>query len=176
MNIAILLGSPRPKGNSDLLADAFAAEAAKKHEVHTIALRDYNIHPCKGCNACMQPPHLCAQHDDMTLIYPLLQQADMLVMASPVYFYNVSAQLKTCLDRLHTPLRNSFHIQKTALLLTAASLKEHVCQPAILQYQLLVNNFNLQNIGIIATQGVKEPGEVLHTTHMGKARQMAQKL
>ena len=111
MNILILTGSPRHGGNTDLLAEAFAKGASTNHCVDIVSVGDYKVNPCMGCNACFKnDANICCQKDDMQVIYNKLAQADMLVIASPVYFYGLSAQLKAVIDRCHNPIRNTFHI------------------------------------------------------------------
>ena len=87
MNILILSGSPRKGGNTELLAEAFAKGAAEHHPVEILSVHNYNVNPCLGCNACFKTNGVCAQKDDMTFIYEKMIQADMLVIASPVYFW-----------------------------------------------------------------------------------------
>ena len=125
MNILILSGSPRKGGNTELLVDAFAKGAMEHHQVEIVSVRDYKVNPCMGCNACFKTNGICAQKDDMSVIYEKMSQADMLVIASPVYFYGISAQLKAMIDRCHNPIRDTFHIKQMALLLVGeASLHE----------------------------------------------------
>ena len=94
MNILILSGSPRKSGNTELLVEAFAKGAERQHQVEVVSVRDVKVNPCVGCNACFKSDGICAQKDDMAVIYEKMSQADMLVIASPVYFYGLSAQLK----------------------------------------------------------------------------------
>ena len=121
--VLILVGSARKGGNTDLLAQSFAQGAQAHHDVEIISVADVSVKPCTGCNACAAAPgYRCVQRDDMDKIYDSLSRADVLVLASPVYFYGVSAQLKAVIDRLHTPLRNAFKLKKLALLLVGAAL------------------------------------------------------
>lgn len=113
MNIVILSGSPRKGGNTEILAESFAQGASSKHNVDFISVRDYHINPCIGCNSCFKrDDQSCIQKDDMQTVYDKLAKADMLVVASPVYFYGISSQLKALIDRCHNPLRDSFKIKK----------------------------------------------------------------
>ena len=122
MNILIVSASPRKGGNTELLAEAFAQGASAQHHVEIVSVRDVKVNPCLGCNACfVSESNSCAQKDDMPLIYEKMNHADMLVIASPVYFYGISAQLKAVIDRFHNPIRDSFHIKKMALLLVGAA-------------------------------------------------------
>jgi arsenate reductase (thioredoxin) len=99
-----LQGSPRKKGNTHYLLETFMNEAEKSGaRTHVIEAAEKNIIPCIGCGLCEKKGHCVTQDDDMTLeIYPLLREADVIVAASPIYFYNVTAQLKALIDRSQT--------------------------------------------------------------------------
>lgn len=87
-----------------------------------ISVADYKVNPCIGCNSCFaREGNQCFQKDDMAKIYEKLKITDMVVIASPVYFYGISAELKAIIDRLHTPMRNEFQVKKLALLLGGCS-------------------------------------------------------
>ena len=100
MYTLILLGSPRMNGNSETLARA-AGESleAAGGEVEYIHLNFLKIRPCQGCGGCDKTGQ-CILRDDMDLIYEKLDRADRVIMASPIYFYSVSAQLKIVMDRV----------------------------------------------------------------------------
>jgi len=100
-SVLVLLGSPRKKGNSAILADAIASGAqAKGAQVEKIFLHESKIAPCKSCYTCQKPDSKgCAIQDDMQSLYPKMLQADAWVIASPVYWFNMSAQTKLWLDR-----------------------------------------------------------------------------
>lgn len=110
--IVVLAGSMRKGGNTDLLAQAFAEGAGKNNTVEIVSVADYKVNPCIGCNSCFnREGNQCFQKDDMMKIYEKLKIADIIVIASPVYFYGISAQLKAMIDRLHTPMRNEFRVK-----------------------------------------------------------------
>ncbi len=97
--ILILAGSPRKGGNSDLLCDEFARGAAEAgHTVEKLRVAEKNIGYCRACYACRESG-VCAIHDDMAEVLQKMIDADVLVLASPVYFYSISAQLKAVIDR-----------------------------------------------------------------------------
>ena len=99
-NILILSGSPRKGGNSDLLCDEFARGAAEAGNiVEKIFLRDKKIGYCTACYYCGDHSGVCAIKDDMAQILERMHWADVIVLASPVYFYSVDAQIKTVIDR-----------------------------------------------------------------------------
>ena len=86
--------------------------------------------------------------------------ADMIVAASPVYFYGISAQLKAMIDRLHTPFRKEFHVKKLALLLVGAATLPELFDAIKVQYQLILNFFHLEDAGMVLVQGVKDIGDI----------------
>ncbi len=98
--ILILKGSPREKGNSATLADRAAAGAqAAGAQVESIYLHSLDIRPCDACDLCLEPGAGCVIEDDMQPLYPKLAQAGAILLATPVYWFTFSAQLKLCMDR-----------------------------------------------------------------------------
>lgn len=159
--IVVLVGSARKNGNTDLLAKAFVDGASIKNDVEVVSVADYKVNPCIGCNSCFsRENHQCFQKDDMALIYEKLMEADMIVAASPVYFYGISAQLKAIVDRLHTPLRNEFRVKKLALLLVGAATLPELFDAIKIQYQLILNFFQLEDAGMVLVRGVKDIGDM----------------
>jgi len=98
--LLILKGSPREKGNSAVLADqAAAAAGAAGWQVECVSLQDLDIRACDGCDLCAQTGEYCVIDDDMQSLYPKLLAADALMLATPIYWFTFSAQLKLCIDR-----------------------------------------------------------------------------
>lgn len=173
--IVILVGSVRKDGNTDLLAQAFADGAKKKNDVEIVSVADYKVNPCIGCNSCfLRENHQCFQQDDMQMIYEKLKQADMVVVASPVYFYGISAQLKAVIDRLHTPMRNDFHIKKLALLLVGAATLPELFDSIKMQYQLVLNFFHLEDAGMVLVRGVKDKGDIRNNAALQEAYELGE--
>ncbi|MBQ8134328.1 MAG: flavodoxin family protein [Clostridia bacterium] len=171
--ILVLAGSVRKGGNTDLLVQAFAEGAEKNHEVEIVSVADYKVNPCIGCNSCFKREgNQCFQKDDMPLIYEKLKNTDILVIASPVYFYGISAQLKAVVDRLHTPMRSEFKIKKLALILVGAAVLPELFDSIKLQYQLVLNFFHLEDAGMVLVRGAKDKGDV----KAGKALKQAYEL
>lgn len=173
MNILILSGSPRKGGNTDLLVEAFVKGASQKHQVEVVSVHDYNVSPCMGCNACFRhEDHACCQDDDMTAIYRKMAVADMLVIASPVYFYGLSAQLKAVIDRCHNPVRDTFHIRKMALLLVGAASLPELFDSILTQYRLCLGFFKLEDAGHVLVRGVKDKGDIKNSDALQEAYQL----
>ncbi len=98
--ILVLSGSPRKNGNSAALCRAFARGAEESgHQVETVFLRDKKIGCCLACYHCKKSGGVCAVKDDMGEMLDKMKAADVIVMASPVYFYSIDAQMKALIDR-----------------------------------------------------------------------------
>ena len=121
--ILVISTSLREHSNSKTLAEAFAAGAASAgHEVELVSLRDKQISFCRGCFACLRLGR-CVIKDDAPAIVEKMHDADVIAFASPIYYYEMSGQMKTLLDRA-TSLFDSDYAFKEAYLLTAAAEKE----------------------------------------------------
>jgi multimeric flavodoxin WrbA len=101
--VLVILGSPRKKGNSSTLAARISGGAKSAGaEVETLFLQDLKISPCRGCDTCKKDDSKgCAINDDMQEIYRKLIKADAWVIASPVYWFTMSAQTKIFMDRCY---------------------------------------------------------------------------
>jgi multimeric flavodoxin WrbA len=100
--ILVLNGSPRLKGNTATLIDEFTKGAeGLGNTVVRFDLHEMNIHPCRGCfGGGKNPESPCVQKDDMDKIYPIYKEADIIVLASPMYYWSITGQLKCAFDRL----------------------------------------------------------------------------
>lgn len=99
-SIIILKGSPRVKGNSAVLAEQiFAGAKEAGAEVDSVYLSGLEINPCDACDACQENDDGCIVLDDMQSLYPKLKQADVIVIASPIYYFTMTAQTKAFVDR-----------------------------------------------------------------------------
>lgn len=110
----------------------------------------------------------------MALIYEKANEADMLVIASPVYFYGLSAQLKSVIDRFHNPIRDTFHIQKMALLLVGAATLPELFDSILTEYQLCLNFFNLEDAGKVLARGCKDKGDIINSGYLDEALQLGE--
>lgn len=103
MKITCLLGSPRPNGNSATIAHHFL-KIAERHgaQIHMFALNKMNFRGCQACMACKTKLDHCALKDDLTQVLDDIRDSDVLVLATPTYFHDVSAQMKTFIDRIYS--------------------------------------------------------------------------
>jgi multimeric flavodoxin WrbA len=98
--VLVLSSSPRKGGNSDVLCDQFISGAQEAgHQAEKIFLKDKKINYCTGCGTCFNGGKPCPQKDDMTEILEKMVEADVIVMATPIYFYTMCGQMKTLIDR-----------------------------------------------------------------------------
>ena len=153
MNILVLNGSPRPNGNTAYLVDGFRTGAEEAgHTVTVEPVGQMRIQGCLGCEACHTGKGgRCVQNDEMQRLYPLIQAADMIVFASPIYYFTLTAQLQSVLHRTYA-IGIPETVKKTALILTSGS--RYVCAPAIGQYyQSVVEYWEVENAGIFTSNG-----------------------
>lgn len=123
-NIVVIASSPRRNGNSNALVKAFAeGAAAAGHAVEVVQLSNKKMEFCRGCMVCNQT-NQCVIRDDMKEIVEKLLAADVVVFATPVYYYSVSGQLKTFFDRTSPLFTAKYHFTDVYLLATAAEDEE----------------------------------------------------
>lgn len=122
MKILVLNGSPRPEGSTARMCRAFEEETlAKGHNVVQVDVCMKHINGCLACEACHKDKsRKCIQDDDMQAIYPILDDAEMLVIASPIYYHTYSGQMQCALNRIYA-LDKPLNLKKSALFLSAGS-------------------------------------------------------
>ena len=157
--IIILNGAARKNGNTAKLAEAFADGArAAGNEVKSFYLDGMNIHSCKGClNAGKNSNSPCSQKDDMDKIYVEFEKADVIVFASPLYFWTVTGTLKTAADRLYAELEclGYGRFPKKSVLLMTADGGDY--SQALTWYRTYERNLGWKNLGEVLGKGkVKE--------------------
>ena len=148
MNILILNGSPRPNGNTSAMVDAFVAGAKENHHnISVVPICQKKIAGCIACEYChTKGGGKCVQQDDMQEVYPLLESADMIVLASPVYYHSFTGQLQSAINRIYA-LDKPKNLKKAALILSSGS--DHVYCGAIYEYQnSFLNYLKLEDMGI----------------------------
>ena len=158
--VLIITTSLRNKSNSDALA-AEVLRGAKDagHEVELISLKDKRIQFCIGCLAC-QSTQRCVFKDDAAGIAEQVKQADTLVFATPIYYYGMSGQMKTLLDRLNPLYPSDYRFRKVYLLSTAAEEEDYVPLKAVSGLQGWIDCFEKAAFaGSLFCGGVSDAGE-----------------
>lgn len=170
--VLILSGSPRKNGNSDILCDEFARGAAEAgNHVEKIRVSEKNIGFCRACYAC-RGTGVCAIRDDMAEVLRKMIDADVLVLASPVYFYSIDAQLKALIDRtvarwLEVKNKEFYYI------VTAADSGKEAAETTLACFRGYADCVDgAIEKGVIYGMGVYEKGKVKDTAAMKEAYEM----
>lgn len=176
--IVIIKGSPRKGGNTDILADAFIEGIDRnKYEISIISAAGIKVGGCTGCNACYaNESHCCVIKDDMQELYRILADADIIATATPIYFYGITSQLKSIIDRLHNPVRNEFKVKKLILMMVCADNIPSVFDSAEMMFKSILEYFSLENGGIIKAPGIENKGDIKGKPVLAIAKRLAEKL
>ncbi|MFZ2447209.1 MAG: flavodoxin family protein [Syntrophobacteraceae bacterium] len=186
MLVVAIYGSPRKHGNTDLMADAFleGASSAPNLRVERIYVRDLSISGCLGCGHC-DNKGVCIQRDDMDSVIPLLDSADRVVMASPIYFYGLPGQLKLLVDRSQAPFmrrelkkKEGEHsppvlaaVRKGFLLSAGATRGKRLFECAVLTAKYFFDALDIASTGELCFREIDEKGSLLrHPTAIEQCR------
>jgi multimeric flavodoxin WrbA len=159
MNILVLQASPNVHGSTALLVDGFSRGAREAgHKVTVADVCRMNIAPCTGCVACgYEGP--CVQHDDMDALRRQILSADMLVLATPLYYYGMTAQLKTVIDRFCSANSSiTGRRLRSALLTVAWNADDWTFEALAAHYHTLVRYLHLRDEGMVLGYGCGTPG------------------
>ena len=175
--VLILSSSPRKGGNSETLAAAFAKGAREAdHQVETVYLREKQYGFCKGCFACLNLGH-CVIQDDAVEITDKMHDADVLVFVTPVYYYSVSGQLKTVLDRANPLFGTDYAFTKAFLLATAAEDGPETVKGTVKAVQGWVDCFErCELVDTVFAGGVNDIGEIAGRPALERAYQVGKEI
>lgn len=153
MKIVVLNGSPHLNGATSDMVNAIAEGAREAgHEVVSINVAHKNIKGCMACEYCRKKKKgICVQKDDMQDIYPQILSSDMVVFASPIYYFTLSAQLQAVIHRTYA-IDIPKNVKKVALIMSSGS--KFVYGAAITEYfQSIVEYWGVENAGIFTANG-----------------------
>lgn len=173
-NVLILSSSPRKGGNSDLLCDRFADGAREAgNYIEKINLFEQKIGYCLGCGACSERGRPCPQKDDAALIIQKMIKADVIVLATPVYFYTMSAQMKTLIDRAcarYTEIRD----KEFYFIVTAADTSREAMERTLEGFRGFTDCClpNPKEMGVIYGTGAWKKGDIKKRPAMEEAYRM----
>lgn len=160
-NVLVLSSSPRQGGNSELLCEQFMIGAQEAgHHTEKIFLKNKKINYCTGCGTCLNGKKSCSQKDDMAEVLEKMIAADVIVMATPVYFYTMNAQMKTLIDRTcsrYTEIRN----KEFYFIVTAADNSKRAMERTLEGFRGFTSCLNgAKEKGIIYGTGAWNMGEI----------------
>ncbi|HOI72448.1 MAG TPA: flavodoxin family protein [Methanobacterium sp.] len=169
----MLSGSPRRGGNSDILCDQFILGADESgNQTEKIFLRDKDINYCLACDTCQENGGICDQDDDMAEVLDKMIASDVIVMATPVYFYTMNAQMKTVIDRTYS--RYAEIRDKDFYFITTAAVKnKQALEKTIEGFRGFTSVLNgPKEKGIIYGTGAWNIGDIKETKAMTEAYDM----
>jgi len=180
-NILVLTGSPRRNGNSERMADAFIKGAqAAGHEVTKFESARKEIGGCKACSTCWSKGRPCSFPDDFAELAPLLEAADVLVLATPLYWYSFPAQIKAAIDKIYPYLADScqrpLKIKESLLLVCGADGDMKMFDGIIATYREIAGFMNWADKGVLAVPNIIEKGDIETTDALGRAEELGKSL
>jgi len=175
--VLVLSASPRKGGNSDLLCDQFMLGVKEAgNQVEKIFLRDKRINYCIGCGACQGNGGKCVQKDDMAKILDKMIAADVIVMATPVYFYTMNGQMKTLIDRTcsrYTEISN----KEMYFIVTAADSRKQTMERTLEGFRGFTSCLTgVREKGVIYGTGAWNIGDIKGSKAMNQAYEMGKKV
>lgn len=159
-NILVISTSLRPRSNSDILTERLVAGARDAgHQVEEISLKGIELKYCIGCLAC-QKTQRCVQKDDALWIADKMKDADTLVFSTPIYYYEMSGQMKTLLDRMNPLYSSDYRFRRVYMLSVAAEDETYTPEKAVSGLEGWVDCFEKAKLcGSLFVGGLNGPGE-----------------
>jgi multimeric flavodoxin WrbA len=183
MKIVAVLGSPRPKGNSALMTEAFLNTARQQGaDTEVYLLNQMNTKGCQGCGKCKTESEICVVEDDLKSVYESIRGADILVLASPVYFGDLSAQMKCLWDRTYAWFNPDFSTRlapgkKSVMFLAQANPAENMFDDIYPRYERWLKMFGFTDNYLVRAVGVRDAGKVNdNPAVLEQARELARTL
>lgn len=180
-NIVVITGSGRLGGNSDMLAEAFIkGAAAAGHTVEKFAAAADRILGCVGCDTCWKRGKPCSFDDGFDRLAPMLERADAIVLAGPVYWWTFSTILKSAIDKLYAyygPCAGKrLKIAESALLMSAGDHDPAVFRQSVDTYNSILDACGWTDRGTVLVPGVNKPGEVKETDGPARAEKLGREM
>lgn len=180
-NVLVLMSAGTRHGNTDRLTDAYIKGLVERgHTVTKVYLGSMRIEGCRGCGACQRLAHKCAVKDGMQELYPLLAECDTLVMASPLYFWTITARLKSFIERLYAiSVEDKYPSKDTVLLMTAGDDKENTFEHPLRYFRLISQVLGGNEKGVYFAgdcKGCEKPAREIKTEHLENAYKLGLEL
>lgn len=178
-NILVLTGSPRKNGNSSSMAEAFAEGAVLGgHQVTTFHTAQKQINGCTACDTCWSRDKPCTFDDDFDELYPLMEAADVVAYATPLYWFTFSAPLKAAIDKMYAyagdrsprPLK----IKESVMMVCAGDADPAVFDGITATYGRIAGYMNWKDRGILAVPNVYGVGDIQSTDALENAKRLGE--
>ncbi|MGV8905114.1 MAG: flavodoxin family protein [Acetobacterium sp.] len=176
--IVVLTGSPRKKGNSFAMTDAFVNACKEKgYDVQRFDTALMNISGCTACESCYRTEKACIYNDDFNIIAPAIEAADAVVFSCPVYWYSIPAQLKAVIDKFFSfaiaEKLSGIAKKKAALITCWEESGLDVGEGVLIPYQKIMKYMDWTSVGEVMIPGVSEEGAIYNTDGITKATKLA---
>lgn len=173
-NILVITGSPRKNGNSDMLADAFIKGAVDAgHEVSKFDAGTKTIGGCIACEQCWSTENACVINDDFSRLEPLIEKADVLILAFPLYWYSFPAQIKAVIDKLYAYVspnkKRQLKIKEASMIVAAGDDSIIVLVGVKKSFDFICGLMRWKNLGTLEATNINDKGEVKDTDLLQKA-------
>lgn len=180
-NVLVLMSAGTKLGNTDRLTDAYIKGLIEKgHSVTKVYLGSMQIEGCRGCGVCQRLAHRCAVKDGMQDLYPLFAECDTIVMASPLYFWTVTARLKAFIERLYAiSVDDKYPSKDTVLLMTAGDDKDTTFEHSLRYFRLISQVLGGNGKGVYLAggcTGCEELAREISKEHLDNAYKMGLEL
>jgi multimeric flavodoxin WrbA len=173
-----IVGSPRRNGNTEILVDE-VLEAAKENGavVNKVILSKLDIAPCRACDYCRKKGK-CVQEDDMVELFAQIEESDVLVLGTPIYWWGPTAQFKAFLDRWYSVYDTEiFKEKETVLVIPLEDTTESTYNPILNMFKAIMEYLHMTHVGTVLAPGVLERGAVRnHQKFIDSAREIGTKL
>lgn len=160
MKILALIGSPRKRSNTDTLVEQILKGCKTKgHTVEKLYLYDYEIAPCIDCRNCKKGDYVCTINDGMREIYPKMEEADIIIFGTPIYWYGPTGKMKLFIDRMRPYIANGKLKGKKGVVVTPSEEGAKACGPLIEMFRMSFDYLGMGFTGKILVNAY-EKGEI----------------
>ena len=178
MRVFVLTGSPHENGNTAMLADEFCNGATEAgHELVRFDAAKLDIKPCKGCYTCHTEGGQCVYQDDMALIWPHLLSADVIALVTPLYYFGMTAQLKTAVDRFFPVNEQLKTLPKKACLIAACgNQNQWIAEGLHASFTAMCRHLDLEDVGRVVSFACKDRADLQSGGYLDAARKLGLEL
>ena len=160
MKILALIGSPRRKGNTNTLVEQILkGSRTKGHKTEKVFLYDHTISLCVDCRSCKKGDYVCCINDEMQKIYPRMEEADLIIFGTPLYWYGPTAKMKLLIDRMRPFVANKKLRDKKAVVVTPSAEGAKACGPLLEMFRMCFEYLGMEFAGKIFVKAY-EKGEI----------------
>ena len=168
-----IVGSPRRNGNTEILVDEVLSGAAEAGaQIGKVILDELDIAPCKACNACRDGGH-CIHDDDMSALLEMMENSQVWVLGTPIYWWGPTAQMKTFIDRWYGARHSKFQDRQIILVIPLGGSNEKLAQHTIDMFRNIIDYLGMKHAATIVAPSVNQRGVIRDKKHILKTARLA---